>query len=149
MDGIVGALLDKLEELRLDGNTLVILTSDNGPEVTTVVNMRKDHQHDGARPWRGVKRDQWEGGHRVPLLVKWPARVKPSSIADQTVSLTDLMATCAAITGFALPDEAAEDSFDLLPVLSGADGGGVGPSLHPAADLGGEVFHPGRPLEIH
>jgi arylsulfatase A-like enzyme len=123
MDGITGTLLDKLGELGLADNTLVILTSDNGPEVTTTVHMRKDHQHDGARPWRGVKRDQWEGGHRVPLLVKWPGTVKPGSVSAQTVSLTDLMATCAAITQTPLPDNAAEDSFDLLPVLLGKDKG--------------------------
>lgn len=121
MDGITGTLLDKLGELGLADNTLVILTSDNGPEVTTVVRMRKDYQHDGARPWRGVKRDQWEGGHRVPLLVKWPGKVKPGAVSAQTVSLTDLMATCAAITKAPLPDDAAEDSFDLLPVLLGKD----------------------------
>jgi arylsulfatase A len=122
-DHIVGALLDKLEELDIAKNTLVIFTSDNGPEVASIVNMRKDHQHDGARPWRGIKRDQWEGGHRVPLLAKWPAKIKPGTITGQTTSLTDLMATAAAITGFDLPNNAAEDSFDILPVLLGRDGG--------------------------
>lgn len=121
MDDIVGTLVDKLEELGLSENTLVIVTSDNGPEVAAVVNMRRDHQHDGARPWRGVKRDQWEGGHRVPLMMTWPGRIKPGSVSDQTVSLTDLMATFAAITGFDLPNDAAEDSFDLLPVLLNGD----------------------------
>lgn len=119
MDGIVGKLMAKLDEHDLAKNTIVILTSDNGPEVPTVVNMRRDHQHDGARPWRGMKRDQWEGGHRVPLLVRWPGRIKAGSLSHQTVSLTDLMATCAAITGAKLPNDAAEDSFNLLPVLDG------------------------------
>jgi arylsulfatase A len=104
-------------------NTLVIVTSDNGPEVAAIVNMRKDHNHDGARPWRGIKRDQWEGGHRVPMIVRWPANIQPGSVSHQTISLTDLMATAAAITGFELPDNAAEDSFDLLPVLLDKDGG--------------------------
>jgi arylsulfatase A len=121
-DDIVGSLLDKLEELDIADQTLVIFTSDNGPEVAAVVNMRKDHDHDGARPWRGVKRDQWEGGHRVPLLVRWPGRIQAGMVSDQTVSLTDLMATCAGIVGFELPDDAAEDSFDLLPVLMDGDG---------------------------
>ncbi len=122
MDGIVGKLMAKLEALDLAKDTIVILTSDNGPEVPTVVNMRRDHQHDGAHPWRGMKRDQWEGGHRVPLLVRWPDRVKAGSVSDQTVSLTDLMATCAAITGAKLPNDAAEDSYDLLPALTGIAG---------------------------
>jgi arylsulfatase A-like enzyme len=122
-DHIVGALLAKLDELGLAENTLVMLSSDNGPEVPTVVNMRKDHGHDGARPWRGVKRDQWEGGHRVPFITRWPAKIAPAKRSDQTACLTDLMATCAAITGAKLPDDAAEDSVDLLPVLLGKDGG--------------------------
>ena len=83
--------------------------------------MRADHAHDGARPWRGVKRDQWEGGHRVPFLVRWPARVKPGTTSAQLTSLTDVMATLAAITGAQLPDNAAEDSFNLLPALLGDD----------------------------
>lgn len=122
MDGIVGRLMAKLEELDLAENTIVILTSDNGPEVPTVVNMRRDHQHDGARPWRGMKRDQWEGGHRVPLIVHWPKGIQAGSVSDQTVSLTDLMATCAAVSGAQLPHDAAEDSYDLLPILSGGAG---------------------------
>lgn len=81
--------------------------------------MRADHGHDGAKPWRGVKRDSWEGGHRVPLIVRWPGRVKGGGTSDQPVSLTDVMATLAAITGAKLPRAAAEDSFNLLPVLEG------------------------------
>jgi arylsulfatase A len=122
-DHIVGALLGKLDELGLAENTLVMLSSDNGPEVPTVVAMRKDHRHDGARPWRGVKRDQWEGGHRVPFITRWPAKIAPAKRSDQTACLTDLMATCAAITGAKLPNNAAEDSVDLLPVLLGKDDG--------------------------
>jgi arylsulfatase A-like enzyme len=103
-------------------HTLVMFASDNGPEVTSVVNMRADHQHDGARPWRGMKRDQWEGGHRTPFIVRWPNKVKPGSVTNQTFSLTDVMATCAAIVGTDLPDDAAEDSYDFLPVLTAAHG---------------------------
>jgi len=122
-DHIVGKLLDKLDTLGLADNTLVILTSDNGPEVTSVVNMRKDYQHDGARPWRGMKRDQWEGGHRVPFIARWPRTIRPGSRTSQTLCSTDVMATCAAIVGTKLPAAAAEDSFDMLPVLAGSDQG--------------------------
>ena len=65
-DYVVGELLETLDRLGMADNTLVIVSSDNGPEVTSVVNMRADYQHDGAHPWRGMKRDQWEGGHRIP-----------------------------------------------------------------------------------
>jgi arylsulfatase A-like enzyme len=119
MDWIVGALLDELDGLGIADNTLVIFCSDNGPEVPTVLHMRKNHQHDGARPWRGVKRDQWEGGHRTPFIVRWPARVKAGTTSDQLLNLTDLFATCAAIIAAEVPDNAGEDSYDMLPALLG------------------------------
>jgi arylsulfatase A len=122
-DHIVGALSDKLDELGIAENTLVILTSDNGPEIASVVNMRKDHAHDGARPWRGIKRDQWEGGHRVPFIARWPKTIAAASISPETTCHTDLMATCAAIIGTELPNDAAEDSYNMLPVLSGEESG--------------------------
>lgn len=118
-DNVVGELMKTIDRLKLTDNTLVIVTSDNGPETTTVVHMRSDYGHDGARPWRGMKRDQWEGGHRVPFLVRWPGKVRPGSVSEQTLSLTDVMATCAGVSGAQLPEEAAEDSFDFSPVLLG------------------------------
>ena len=129
LDWVVGELLATLEKLGVADNTLVLFTSDNGPEVTTVVHMRADHGHDPARPWRGMKRDQWEGGHRVPLLVRWPVRVKPGSTTEQLASLTDVMATVAAMIGFKLPERSAEDSFNLLPVLLGQDASPIRPYL--------------------
>lgn len=122
LDFIVGELLDTLERLGVANNTLVMLSSDNGPEVTSVARMRADYGHDGARPWRGMKRDDWEGGHRVPFIVRWPGRVRPGSTSAQTVSLTDVMATCAAVCGATLPAGAALDSCNLLPVLLSGDG---------------------------
>lgn len=115
LDHIVGELLTTLEELGVADNTIVIFTSDNGPEVASVVHMRKDHQHDGARPWRGIKRDNWEGGHRVPLIVRWPKQVPADRQSSQLTSLTDIMATMAGVLEYKLPDNAAEDSFNMLP----------------------------------
>ncbi len=120
MDHIVGELMKALDKHGFAKNTLVIFSSDNGPEVPTVIAMRHDHQHNGARPWRGVKRDQWEGGHRVPFIARWPGKIKAGSTSAQTICLTDLMATAAAITGAKLPNNAAEDSFNILPALLGA-----------------------------
>lgn len=117
LDHIVGELMKIVGELGIADNTLVLLSSDNGPEFETVVAMRKDHDHDGARPWRGMKRDQWEGGHRVPFIVRWPAKIKPATTSTQPTSLTDVMATLAAVTGSELPVDAAEDSFNMLPAL--------------------------------
>jgi len=122
IDFIVGELMETLERLGVADRTLVMFSSDNGPEVTTTIHMRADHQHDGARPWRGMKRDQWEGGHRVPFIARWPGKIQPGTTTDQTVCLTDIMATCAAIVGAEIPDNAAEDSCNILPILDGSAG---------------------------
>jgi arylsulfatase A-like enzyme len=128
-DHVVGELTKTLTELGLADNTLVIVTSDNGPEVPTVVHMRQDHKHDGAKPWRGVKRDNWEGGHRVPFLVRWPGKVAPGSTSSQITSLCDVFATAADLVGQQLPDNAGEDSFSLLPILQGNDREPIRPYL--------------------
>jgi len=119
LDYIVGQLIKALEKYAFADNTLVMFSSDNGPETTSVIYMRKDHQHDGARPWRGMKRDQWEGGHRVPFIARWPGKIKAGTTSDQIVCMTDVMATCAAVAGAELPNDSAEDSFNILPVLLG------------------------------
>ncbi len=121
-DWIVGELMKTLEQLGLSENTIVMLSSDNGAEVSTVLQMRADHHHDGVRPWRGFKRDDWEGGHRVPFIVRWPGKIAPGSASDATVCLTDIMATCAAACGATLPRDAAPDSANLLPALLGQPG---------------------------
>ena len=118
-DYIVGQLMKTLERHNLTENTIVIVSSDNGPEVAPVLHMRKNYGHDPARPWRGKKRDQYEGGHRVPLIVRWPEQVKAGSTSSQLTSLTDIMATLAAVTEFELQKEDAKDSFNMLPVLKG------------------------------
>jgi arylsulfatase A-like enzyme len=123
LDHIVGELMKTLETLGVADNTLIVLTSDNGPETTSVIHMRADYSHDGARPWRGMKRDDWEGGHRVPFIARWENHIAPGSTSAQTICLTDLMATCAAITGATLPPHAAQDSVNILPVLLSTDGG--------------------------
>ncbi len=139
-DYVVGELLATLDKLGVGSNTLVILTSDNGPEVETVVNMRADYQHDGARPWRGMKRDDWEGGHRVPFIVRWPAGMKAGTTNSQLASLTDVMATVAAVVGSELPANAAEDSFNLLPALRGQDRDAIRPYLLQQAAQGGQAL---------
>ena len=118
-DQIVGDIMATLDRLGIADNTLLMVTSDNGPEVTSVYHMRTEHGHDGARPWRGMKRDNWEGGHRIPFIARWPGAIDAGSTTDQTTCLCDIMATAAALTGAELPEGAAEDSFDMLPVLLG------------------------------
>jgi arylsulfatase A len=123
-DWTVGQVLDALQRAGVAGNTLVIFTSDNGPEVTGEVNpgvydRARQDQHYSMGPLRGAKRDAWEGGHRVPLLARWPGSIQPGAVSDQTVCHADFMATFAALLGATLPPNAGEDSVDLLPVLLG------------------------------
>ena len=80
---------------------------------------RHDFQKIAQLAQRGKKRDAWEGGHREPFIARWPARVAAGSTSDQTLCLTDLMATAADIAGFDLPANAGEDSFSMLPALLG------------------------------
>lgn len=118
-DQIVGELMDTLDRLGIADNTLFMVSSDNGPEVSSVYHMRKDYQHDGARPWRGMKRDNWEGGHRIPFIARWPGKIAADTKTSQTSCLCDIMATCASLIGVELPDNSAEDSFNMLPVMLG------------------------------
>jgi arylsulfatase A-like enzyme len=118
-DFIVGEIIKGLIKNGFGENTIVLISSDNGPEVPTVKAMRRDYQHDGARPWRGVKRDNWEGGHRVPMIAWWPSVIKSGTKNDATICLTDLMATFADILNVELPNNAGEDSFSFLPILLG------------------------------
>lgn len=117
LDFIVGSLMETLKQYDTEKNTIVIFTSDNGPEVLTTIRMRTDHQHDGAAPWRGMKRDLWEGGHRVPMIVKWPGKVPPNTTCNALICQTDLMATLAVITDTQLPENCAEDSIDFSQLL--------------------------------
>ena len=113
-DWAVGEIIQILDDLELAGNTLLIVTSDNGARPDPSMG---EHRPNGDL--RGTKRQIWEGGHRVPLIVRWPGEVEPGSTTDETVCLTDLMATLASYFDYQLSDGAAEDSVDILPVLKG------------------------------
>ena len=118
-DACVGQVLAALEAERLSGNTLVMMTSDNGcsPQADFPALLAKGHNP--SYVFRGAKADIFEGGHRVPLLVRWPGRVAPGSTCDQLVGLVDVLATCADLLGVRLPDNAGEDSVSFLPALVG------------------------------
>ena len=119
LDALTGRLLDTLDRLGVDDNTLVIFSSDNGPETLHTHWMRKDHNHDAAGGFRGMKRDGWEGGHRVPLIARWPARIPAGQTSQQLANVTDIFATLASVVGYQLSDGDAVDSYDLLPDMLG------------------------------
>ena len=120
LDVLVGKVLDLVKDLGIDDNTLIIFNSDNGAETVHVNWMREDHKHDASGGWRGMKRDAWEGGHRVPFIVRWPGRFPRGLVSDQLINTTDIFATLASVVGFRLPDEAATDSYDMLPAMMGS-----------------------------
>ncbi len=117
-DAAVGAVLDALGRKGLLDDTLVIFSSDNGPERYAYERIRR-HGHRSMGPLRGLKRDLWEGGHRVPLLVRWPGRVPAGRVEDGLVSQMDLFATLAAVVGAGIPAGSAEDSIDQSACLLG------------------------------
>jgi arylsulfatase A len=119
VDWMVGEVMATLERLGKVENTLMIVTSDNGARPCDVDGVMHDHKSCGDL--RGYKGDIWEGGHREPFIVRWPAVVQAGAVCDATIGLSDLLATLAEIVGEPLPANAGEDSFSLLPALRGDD----------------------------
>jgi arylsulfatase A-like enzyme len=119
LDVLVGRMMALLKELGIDDNTLLIFNADNGAETVHVDWMRQDYGHDPVGGWRGMKRDGWEGGHRVPFIVRWPGVFLQGLISDQMINTTDIFATVASIVGYKLKDEDARDSYDMLPAMLG------------------------------
>jgi len=135
-DWTVGQVLAALERAGLARDTLVIFTSDNGPEITRMNNLGtknvmpvgaydriRQYGHASMGPLRGIKYETWEGGHRVPFIVRWPGRIAAGAVTGELACLTDLFATCAAAIGVETPAGAAVDSWNLLPVLLSRQGG--------------------------
>jgi arylsulfatase A-like enzyme len=118
-DWTVGQILDAIDKEGISGNTLVILTSDNGCSKAANIPELQSKGHFPSAWFRGSKSDLWDGGHRIPFIVRWPATVAAGSTCNQLVCLTDLMATCADLVGTKLPDNAGEDSFSFLQALKG------------------------------
>lgn len=136
-DAFLGAIMETLERNHLTKDTLVIFTSDNGglyhywkPQETDDVqsyrlNKRAKYAqqfgHQGNAHLRGTKADIWEGGHRVPFVVRWPGKTPPGTVNQSLIELTDLLATCAAIVGEPLPAGAGPDSRSMLPAILNAN----------------------------
>jgi arylsulfatase A-like enzyme len=112
LDDAIGQVLHQLDQLGLAKDTLIIFSSDNG----AYVNDEQGHRPTG--PFRGVKSTSWEGGTRVPFIVRWPARIQPG-VAKDLVSTLDVPATVVAAAGLPLPNDALPDSYNFLPFLLG------------------------------
>ena len=117
VDDEIGKVLSALEEAGMTEDTLVLFTSDNGP-----VWYEEDVErlgHDSSGGFRGMKADAWEAGHRMPFIIRWPEAVEAGSVADKTISFTDLLATLAELTGGELTADGGPDSHSFLSTLRG------------------------------
>ena len=125
VDWTVGQVMKALEEVGLAENTLLIFTSDNGSPGRDGTDMGgptssvRAYGHNPSYDFRGIKADIWEGGHHVPFFARWPGKIIPGSESYEIICHTDLLATCAAILNKPLPDNAGEDSYNILPALQG------------------------------
>lgn len=117
VDAAVGEVLKTLEASGLADNTIVIFTSDNGPYWRP--NFVTQFDHAAAGEFRGMKGDAFEGGHRIPFIVRWPHKVKPNTISNATTTLANLISTCAEIVGTKEAKYTTEDSYSILSVLLG------------------------------
>ena len=117
VDAMVDKIMNAVHDAGMDNNTLIIFTSDNGCSPSADFKELAEYGHHPSYVFRGAKSDIWEGGHHIPFIVKWPGKIKQNSICDSTICLTDLIATCASLIHKQLPDNAGEDSYDLLPLL--------------------------------
>lgn len=148
-DATIGLVLDALQKSGAADNTLVFFTSDNGCAPYIGAKELEEKGHYPSGPLRGYKSDAWEGGHRVPFIVRWPGQVKPGSLCHQLVEQADIFRTLAEVLETKVPDNAGEDSFSMLPLLRGeekpirdnavsASSGGL-----PAVRLGSWKYIPG------
>lgn len=119
VDDGVGRLMAALDRNNIVQNTLVIFASDNGCSNRVDFEELASFGHHPSYIFRGHKADIYEGGHRIPLIIRWPQTIEPGTVSDDTVCLVDFLATCAEIMDDKLPDNAGEDSVSNLPIWRG------------------------------
>ncbi len=112
-------ILNALDRRGIADDTLIFFTADNGCSPAANIPQLKEKGHDPSYSLRGHKADAWDGGHRVPYVVRWPKVITAGRVSDEVICHTNLMATCAEILGVELPESAGVDSFSILPVLRG------------------------------
>jgi len=120
-DWAVGEVMKSIDEAGVAANTIIIFTSDNGCSKAADIKSMEKKGHFPSGDLRGSKSDIFDGGHRVPFIVRWPEQVKAGSRSTQTICQADFMATCAEMVGGELPENAGEDSVSILPALLGTD----------------------------
>ena len=116
VDAMVGRVLKAVKESGEDNNTIIIFVTDNGCSPAAGIKEMEELDHYPSYIYRGHKADLYDGGHRIPCIIRWKGKVKPHHVA-QTVCLTDFYATFAAINNYKLQDSEGEDSYNILPTL--------------------------------
>lgn len=120
IDADIGKILKTLDTTGFAKNTLLIFTADNGCSPSANIKELKEVGHFPSGPYRGNKADVYEGGHRVPFLVRWPGKAEAGTVSDRLVGQIDFLATVADLFGETLPEDAAEDSVSFLPAIAPA-----------------------------
>ncbi len=118
IDAYIGQLAQTIKQAGIEDNTIVIFTSDNGCSPQADFNILGEQGHDPSYVYRGHKADIFEGGHRVPFIVKWPSKINKGMVSNETICTTDFMATCADIVNYKLRSNEGEDSYSLMPLLT-------------------------------
>ncbi|MET2984442.1 sulfatase family protein [Aureibaculum conchae] len=118
IDDYMGQLQKVVEKAGISENTIIIFTSDNGCSPQADFKILEEKGHNPSYIYRGHKADIYEGGHRVPFIVKWPKKIEPNSVSNKTICTTDLLATVADLTNTKLEDNEGEDSFSMLPLFT-------------------------------
>ena len=119
-DWSAGQIIEAVEQAGISENTMIIFTADNGHSHYTGWEDLIAAGHMPSGPFRGHKADIWEGGHRVPFVVKWPGKVQAGSSSDQLLCITDIFATChQLVSDQPVPEDQAEDSFSFLDLIMG------------------------------
>jgi arylsulfatase A len=124
VDFHMGQLMDTLKQCGIENETLLIFTSDNGCSPQGNFKVLKKHGHDPSAGFRGHKADIYEGGHRVPLIIRWPGHMDEGATSQALACLTDIFPTLESITGQTKVETGGEDGFDLSPVFKGAKSSG-------------------------
>lgn len=118
VDDLMGDIFKTIKDQGIEENTMIVFTSDNGCSGTANLPLLKKKNHSPSYIYSGFKGSYLEGGHRVPFLVKWPGKIKPNSVCDETICTTDFMATIADLVDYKLKDNEAEDSYSMMPLLT-------------------------------
>jgi len=121
IDNLIGRLDSLLIDEQIDENTILIISSDNGCSPEANFKLLDEKGHDPSYIFRGHKADIFEGGTRVPLIIKWPKKIQKKSISNELVSLVDFYSTFAEILGLNLGENEGEDSFSLVPIFENSD----------------------------